>query len=193
MRTTGLFLATLLAVTVLALPLSQAARGGPVRQPLAAPEFTHSDPDEWLNSAPLTLADLRGKVVLVDFWTFDCWNCYRSFPWLKALEGRLAGRGLQVIGVHSPEFEREKVPENVRKKIAEFGLTHPVMIDNDFSYWKAMANRYWPAYYLIDKQGVIRGVYVGETHEGDPQARAVESMLVQLLAESPAAADTRDR
>lgn len=176
--------AAILAVLVLALSVSQAARGGPVRQPLAAPEFTQTGPEAWLNSAPLRLADLRGKVVLVDFWTFDCWNCHRSFPWLKAMEKRLGDRGLQVIGVHTPEFEREKVTDNVRRKVTEFGLAHPIMIDNDFSYWRAMANRYWPAYYLIDKRGLVRAVYVGETHEGDAQAREVERVLLELLAES---------
>jgi thiol-disulfide isomerase/thioredoxin len=184
MKRLSMFFISAFTVIALALPLTQAARGGAVRQPLAAPEFTHASPDEWLNSAPLKLSDLRGKVVLVDFWTFDCWNCYRSFPWLRAMEARLSGQGLQVIGVHSPEFDREKIPENIRKKIAEFGLQHPVMIDNDFSYWKAMANRYWPAYYLIDKQGVLRAAFVGETHEGDEQAKKIEEFLTGLLAES---------
>jgi thiol-disulfide isomerase/thioredoxin len=184
MKRLNILILSTLAVIALALPLTQAARGGGVRQPLAAPEFTHASPDEWLNSAPLKLTDLRGKVVLVDFWTFDCWNCYRSFPWLKAMEERLADQGLQVIGVHSPEFEREKVTENIRKKISEFGLQHPVMIDNDFSYWKAMANRYWPAYYIIDKNGVLRAAFAGETHEGDGQAKKIEQFLTELLAES---------
>lgn len=100
------------------------------------------------------------------------------------MESRLTNQGLQVIGVHSPEFEREKVTENIRNKIAEFGLQHPVMIDNDFSYWKAMANRYWPAYYLIDKKGVLRAAFVGETHEGDEQAKQIEQFLTRLLDES---------
>ena len=184
MKRPSILLLSTLAVIALALPLTQAARGGAVRQPLAAPEFTHTSPDEWLNSVPIKLADLRGKVVLVDFWTFDCWNCYRSFPWLKAMESRLTDKGLQVIGVHSPEFEREKVTANIQKKIGEFGLQHPVMIDNDFSYWKAMANRYWPAYYLIDKKGVLRAAFVGETHEGDEQAKQIEQFLTRLLDES---------
>lgn len=183
MKPMTVLIASTVLVSLLALPLSQAARGGVVRQPLAAPEFTHTAREEWLNSAPLKLADLRGQVVFVDFWTFDCWNCYRSFPWLKDMETRFRDRGLRVIGVHSPEFEREKVTANIRAKIAEFGLTHPVMIDNDFSYWKAMANRYWPAYYIIDRQGVIRAVYAGETHAGDAQAREIESVLEMLLQE----------
>ena len=184
MKPLSILFVSALAVIALAVSLSQGARGGALRQPLAAPEFTHASPNEWLNSTPLKLADLHGKVVLVDFWTFDCWNCYRSFPWLKAMEARLMDRGLQVIGVHSPEFDRERIPENIKKKIAEFGLHHPVMIDNDFSYWKAMANRYWPAYYLIDRNGILRAAFEGETHEGDEQAKRIEQLLTELLGES---------
>ena len=159
------------------LPFASAAEG------IAAPEFTHTEEREWINSVPLTLAGLRGKVVLLDFWTFECWNCYRSFPWLNALEARLAGEDFTVIGVHTPEFEHEKVRSSIEKKVAEFELHHPVMIDNDFSYWRAMGNRYWPAFYLIDKQGKVRAAYVGETHEGDRQARKIEAAIRNLLAE----------
>ena len=148
-----------------------------------APEFTHTAPAAWLNSPPLTLNSLHGTVLLVDFWTFECWNCYRSIPWLKALEERFKNDPFTVIGVHTPEFEREKVLENVRAKVQEFELTHPVMIDNDFSYWRAMGNRYWPAFYLIDKRGLVRKVYVGETHQGDSQARRIQNAVARLLAE----------
>ena len=151
-----------------------------------APAFTHTRASEWINSPPITLESLRGHVVLLDFWTFACWNCYRSFPWLNALEARLHDQGLRVIGVHTPEFEHERIRSNIVKKVKEFGLQHPVMIDNDFSYWNALNNRYWPAYYLIDKQGRIRALYAGETHEGDRQARRIESDIRQLLAEDPA-------
>ena len=173
-----------LALPALLIPMVHPAAGGSLGTPVPAPEFTHQRTDDWLNSKPLALADLRERVVLLDFWTFDCWNCYRSFPWLRDLEQRLQPRGLQVIGVHSPEFEHEKVRANVAAKIREFQLTHPVMIDNDFSYWKAMGNRYWPAYYIIDKKGQVRAVFVGETHAGDAQATAMESLLTGLLAEA---------
>ena len=151
---------------------------------ISAPAFTHTAVDEWLNSAPLTWKDLHGKVVLVDFWTFDCWNCYRSFPWLKAMEERLEPRGLQVVGVHTPEFDHERVRKNVAAKIKEFGLHHPVMLDNDFSYWRALGNRYWPAFYIVDKQGRLRATFYGETHEGGRQARTIEATIKDLLAES---------
>jgi len=147
------------------------------------PEFTNTDRNTWFNSEPVSLQDLRGRVVLVDFWTFECWNCYRSFPWLNALEERLDGEAFEVIGVHSPEFDRESDPQQVAAKIREFGLKHPVMMDNDFRYWRALNNRYWPAYYLVDKKGVIRHLHVGETHEGDARARLIEEQIRDLLAE----------
>ena len=147
------------------------------------PEFTHNAPVDWLNSEPISAESLRGKVVLVDFWTFECWNCYRSFPWLNKLEDKLLNENFTVIGVHSPEFDRERDRAAVAAKVKEFGLRHPVMIDNDFSYWKAMNNRYWPTFYLIDKQGSVRYRFVGETHSGDRQATLIERRIRELLAE----------
>ncbi len=169
--------AALAALAWLALPTSD-ARGNP-----PAPEFTHSAPEAWINSPPLTIADLRGQVVLIDVWTFDCWNCYRSFPWLKGVEERFGPRGLTVVGVHSPEFAHERVRASIERKVAEFGLPHPVMIDNDFSYWKALGNRYWPTYYLVDKRGRLRARFIGETHAGTDRARRVEEAIEVLLAE----------
>lgn len=147
------------------------------------PAFTQSSNDAWINAAPLRVEDLRGSVVLVDVWTFECWNCYRSFPWLTALENRLGGKPFRVVGIHSPEFEREKVHASIAAKAAEFGLHHPIMVDNDLAYWRALGNRYWPAYYVVDKSGTIRARFVGETHEGDAQARAIEQQIVALLGE----------
>ena len=126
---------------------------------------------------------LEGKVTLVDFWTFGCWNCYRSFPWLKQLEARLADRDFRVIGIHSPEFEHERDSARVKEKVREFGLRHPVMLDNDFAFWRALDNRYWPAFYLVDKLGVIRHLHVGETHAGTARARRIEEQLRALLDE----------
>ena len=177
------FCAATVVVALLLAVMFRPAAGGTLPAPLMAPEFTHAASGEWINSAPLTLASLRGKVVFVDFWTFECWNCYRSFPWLKGMEARLEPEGLQVIGVHSPEFDREKVRDNIVAKVKEFGLKHPVMIDTDFSYWNAMGNRYWPAYFAIDRHGNIRAVFAGETHDGDEQAKEIESTLRTLLAE----------
>ncbi len=154
--------------------------------PRDLPAFTQRSAKDWINSPPLTVRDLRGKVVLVDVWTFECWNCYRSFPWLHELEDALRDEAFTVLGIHSPEFERERDRKSVQAKVQEFGLTHPVMIDNDMRYWQALRNRYWPAFYLVDKRGRIRSMYVGETHAGTAQARKIEAELRALLAE-PAA------
>ncbi len=161
------------------------AAGGSLKTPMQAPEFTHSEKQDWINSSPLNIKDLQGKVVLIDFWTFGCWNCYLSFPWLNAMENRLAKDNFQVIGVHTPEFDNEKVRKNIKAKVQEFELHHPVMIDNDSSYWRAMNNRYWPAYYIIDKKGKIRAAFFGETHEGDRRAKQIEQTIKKLLTEQP--------
>ena len=151
---------------------------------LPLPEFTRQQPDAWINSKPLVVNELKGKVVLVDVWTFGCWNCYRSFPWLKDLEARYASQGLQVVGIHTPEFEREKLRQNIVNKVREFGLQHPVMIDNDFSYWRALNNRYWPSYYLVDRQGIVRHHFVGEMHQNTAKAQRIDQQIEQLLSES---------
>lgn len=150
-------------------------------KPYKVPEFTHTKTEEWINSRPLTVNDLKGTVFLIDMWTFDCWNCYRSFPWLNALEKKYSNSSFQIIGVHSPEFDHEKIPTNIKAKVKEFKLHHPVMIDNDFSYWRALNNRYWPTFYLVDKSGDVVYRHVGETHEGDRKALALEKKLQELL------------
>lgn len=149
----------------------------------AAPEFTHTGAEQWLNSAPLSLRALRGQVVLLDIWTTDCWNCYRSFPWLKRVIDRYGGRGLVTIGVHSPEFEREKNRSAIQARLAHYDLTNPQMLDDDFSYWNMLGNRFWPAFYLIDKHGRIREMLVGEQHHGDRSAAAFEQRIDTLLRE----------
>jgi thiol-disulfide isomerase/thioredoxin len=158
------------------------ADGAPMRTPL--PEFTQTAPAAWINAAPLTLADLRGHVVLVHVWAFECWNCYRSFPWLNGLDEKYRGRGLVTIGIHSPEFPQESEPARVLAKTREFGLHHAVMLDNDHAYWRALDNRYWPAWYVVDANGDIRAVVVGEAHAGDQRARAIEAAIDALLAEA---------
>ncbi len=177
------FLALCIAALFLLRPQVEASELLPPGQTISAPEFPRTDPADWLNSPPLRLVDLKGKVVLLDVWTFGCWNCYRSFPWLNTLESRLKDKGLQVVGIHSPEFDRERDLAALKRKAKEFHLDHPIMVDNDLQYWHALGNRYWPAYYLIDKQGHIRARFYGETHVGDPQAKRIEATLETLLAE----------
>ena len=163
--------------------LWEGARAGALSESRMAPAFTHREANAWINSKPLTLAGLRGKVVLLDFWTFGCWNCYRSFPWLNDVEQQFAGEPFQVIGIHAPEFDHERVRDNVIAKVAEFDLHHPVMLDNDLSYWRAIGNRYWPTFYLLDKQGRVRAYTIGETHRGDHNATTIEQKIRELLAE----------
>ena len=116
----------------------------------------------WLNSDPIHLSDLKGNVVMVEFWTFGCYNCKNVEPHVKEWHRKYADQGFVVIGVHSPEFSYEHDLERVRRYIKEHDIRFPVPIDNDFSIWNRYGNRYWPAMYLIDKQGVIRYVRVGE-------------------------------
>ena len=168
----------LLSTLMLALP-SQAEQ----KQPYTIPEFTQSSAQEWLNSKPLTRKDLLGKVTLVDFWTYGCWNCYRSFPWLHGVEKQLKPKGFQIIGIHSPEFDHEKIHANIKKNIKKFKITNAVMVDNDMAFWNLMNNRYWPSYFLVDKKGNVRANFIGETHKGDPQAIKIEAMIAKLLAE----------
>lgn len=116
----------------------------------------------WFNSAPLSLAGLRGKVVLVDFWTLGCSNCIHTLPHVQTWHRRYKDQGLVVIGVHTPEFAFEREPANVQAAIQRFGLGYPVALDNDFRTWNAWHNAYWPALYLIDKQGHVVYQHVGE-------------------------------
>jgi len=118
--------------------------------------------DGWINSEPFTLESLRGKVVLIDFWTYTCVNCIRTLPFLKEWHEKYANEGLVIVGVHSPEFEFEHIPENVEAAVEEFGIEWAIIQDNNFETWQAFANRFWPAKYLIDKNGVIRYTHFGE-------------------------------
>jgi thiol-disulfide isomerase/thioredoxin len=182
-RTTLLIVALLLTLSTAVFVESRRGANAAAVQATPAPEFTSLDPADWINGPPQRLADLRGRVVMLDVWTFACWNCYRSFPWLRGLEARHHRDGLRVIGIHSPELAHERDRAAVAAKVVEFELDHPVLIDNDFRYWDALGNRVWPSFYLIDKQGLIRYRFIGETHAGDTQARRIERAVEALLAE----------
>jgi thiol-disulfide isomerase/thioredoxin len=116
----------------------------------------------WLNSEPLRIAELKGKVALVEFWTFGCYNCRNVEPYVKGWHQKYADKGLVVIGVHAPEFNYERVLANVQRYVREHAIKYPIAIDNKFTTWKDYGNRYWPAMYLIDKRGVVRYLRVGE-------------------------------
>lgn len=135
----------------------------------------------WFNTKPLTLAELKGKVVIVDFWTYSCINCQRTFPYLKDWYKKYKDKGLVIVGVHSPEFEFEKSEKNVAQAIKDFGLTYPVVQDNNFATWRAYDNHYWPAKYFIDKDGVIRYTHFGEG-EYDESERVIQELLKETGA-----------
>lgn len=142
---------------------------------------------EWLNSPPLSAAGLRGKVVLVDFWTYSCINCLRSLPYIRAWADKYRDQGLVVIGVHAPEFAFEKNIANVKAAVKDLGISYPVAIDNDYAIWRAFGNQYWPAHYFIDANGKIRYHHFGE----DEYAQS-EQVIQQLLAEAGHTGVARD-
>jgi len=143
---------------------------------MRAPEITN---DTWLNAQPMSLSALRGKVVMVEFWTFGCYNCRNVEPYVKEWHRKYAGQGLVIIGVHSPEFRYEHDIEKVREYVSKHDIQYAVAIDNDFSTWNRFGNRYWPAMYLIDKGGVIRYVRIGEGGYTE-----TERLIRTLLAEA---------
>jgi cytochrome c biogenesis protein CcdA/thiol-disulfide isomerase/thioredoxin len=158
---------------------------------LAAPLFGAT---QWLNSAPLTSESVRGKVVLVNFWTYSCINCLRSLPHVGAWAEKYRDQGLVVIGVHAPEFAFEKNIDNVRRALSDLGVTYPVAIDNNFEVWRAFNNRAWPARFLIDAAGRIRHREFGEG-EYDRSERVIEKLLAEagalMVSREPIAVDTK--
>jgi cytochrome c biogenesis protein CcdA/thiol-disulfide isomerase/thioredoxin len=134
---------------------------------------------EWINSPALTDDSLKGKVVLVDFWTFDCINCKHALPYVKDWAQKYEKDGLVVIGVHTPEYGFERIIDNVRDKVKEYGITFPVAIDNNYTIWRNFKNQYWPAHYLIDAKGQVR-----LTHFGEGNYETQEKMIQQLLKEA---------
>ena len=154
-----------------------------------APEFVGID--GWLNGDPLTLADLRGTVVLVDFWTYTCINCVRTFPHLRALHDTYEPFGLRIVGMHSPEFEFEKAEANVADAIERYRLPYPVALDNDMATWRAYRNNWWPHVYLIDAGGRLRFDHIGEGGEEQIQHQ-VRKLLREAGSALPAPIDFED-
>ena len=141
----------------------------------------------WLNSPPLTPSGLRGKVVVIDFWTYTCVNWLRQLPYVRAWAGKYAGHGLVVIGVHTPEFGFEHNLDNVRRAVKDMRIDYPVAIDSDYAIWRAFDNYYWPALYFADAEGNIR-----HHHFGEGEYQQSEMVIQQLLAEAVADGAGRD-
>ncbi len=133
---------------------------------------------KWLNSEPLTMEQLKGKVVLIDFWEYTCVNCIRTLPYLKAWHEKYKDKGLVIVGVHTPEFQFAKLEQNVTHSAKKFGLTYPIVIDSDYVVWRSYSNRYWPAKYLIDKDGFVRYF-----HFGEGAYEATEEKIQKMLRE----------
>lgn len=148
-----------------------------------APEFIAGG--SWLNSKPLTMKELRGKVVLVDFWTYTCINCIRTLPYLKSWWDKYKDMGLVIVGVHTPEFEFEHSTDNVAKAVKNFGITYPVMQDNFYATWNTYSNDSWPAEYLIDKSGKIRFKHSGEGDYDASEKHIQELLSVTMPIQNP--------
>lgn len=158
----------------------------------------------WINSKPLSARDLKGKVVLVDFWDYSCINCIRAVPYIRAWAEKYKDSGLVVIGVHTPEFDVEKQQANVQRAVQKFGITYPVALDSDYAIWNGFHNQFWPAHYFIDAKGKVRYEHFGEG-EYDQSERWIQQLLQEANAKPmassmvnvegqgvQAAADTRE-
>jgi thiol-disulfide isomerase/thioredoxin len=147
-----------------------------------APEFRGMD--AWINSEPLTLESLNGKVVLIDFWTYSCINCIRTMPYLKAWYEKYSDNGFVLIGVHTPEFFFEEKYDNVMKAVEEYGLEYPIILDTEGVIWRSFNNRYWPTKYIIDGEGFIRYVHIGEGGY-DETEEVIRNLLVEAGYDLP--------
>jgi thiol-disulfide isomerase/thioredoxin len=152
-----------------------------------APESSHAAAAERLNSRPLRLKDLRGQIVLIEFWAFECVNCRRTVPWMHSMQERFGDQGLVIVGVHTPELPQERAAANVNAAVREQNITYPIMLDADYSYWNALDNRYWPAFYVVDARGDVAAHAVGEMHVGQRRTVEFERQIEQLLRARAAA------
>ena len=178
------------AVVILSAAFAAAVPGGLAAAeraaPPEAPPFPSARAADWIGT-PVSWEDLRGKVVLLDVWTFACGNCRATMPWLKDVRQKYAARGLTLVGVHTPEmiFERER--PKVQAEVKRQGLDYPHLLDNDSAYWNALGAQAWPTVYLVDRCGRLRDRHVGEVHSGAESGRRVEARIEELLAESAGA------
>src|ERR1700743_498061 len=140
----------------------------------------------WINSKPLTAKQLKGKVVLVDFWTYSCINCLRALPYMKAWAEKYKDSGLVVIGVHTPEFDFEKDSPNVQKAVQKFGITYPIALDSNQAIWNSFHNQYWPAHYFLDANGKVRVEHFGEG-KYDESEKWIQQLLQERAAKPMAA------
>lgn len=149
---------------------------------IPAPEFGKAI--DWLNSKPLKMADLKGKVVIVHYFAFNCINCQHNYPWYKETQGKYPASDVVMIGIHTPELQGEYNVSALKKKLAEAGLTHPILVDNDYANWKLYDNRIWPCIYLIDKKGNARFRWDGELEwQGAGGGKIMHEKIKLLMGE----------
>jgi thiol-disulfide isomerase/thioredoxin len=173
-------IASFIASSSIPCAAGEVPREGPAAFEVAAAQDTAPNfvgITNWFNSAPLSIADLRGKVVLVDFWTYGCVNCVNTLPHVTALYNKYRDRGLVVVGVHTPEFPFERSAGNVQAALKRHGITYPVAQDNDSKTWNAYRNQYWPAQYIVDQTGKI--VF---QHAGEGQYEEIDRTVARLLS-----------
>lgn len=169
------YLKTTIAIIALA-TISKFAVAGTLKQPIDAPEFKQIS--NWINSKALVMSEQRSNVVLVEFWAYECINCFHAMPYTKGWYKKYKDQGLVVVGVHTPEYPEEYSSENVTKAISKYGIEFPVAQDNEYATWRAYGNQFWPALYLINKKGKI--VY---RHFGEGNYNETETVIRQLLSE----------
>ena len=167
----------------------------PSNETQQAPEFISEMPDfrgisQWFNSEPITKASLKGKVVLVDFWTYSCVNCLRTLPYLKEWHKKYKAKGLVIVSVHSPEFEFERDPANLKAAIEKLQITYPVAMDNQMATWTAFKNNAWPAHYFIDAEGRIRQIHLGEGDYENSEATIQKLLMERTFKKTAAASPT---
>ena len=149
---------------------------GQITEETKAPTAPELSSGAWINSEPLTLASLHGRVVLIEFWTFACYNCRNTLPTVKKWDAQYRDKGLTIIGVHTPELDYESNVDNLRREIAKLGIKYPVVTDNDYSTWKAYGVEAWPTLFVLDKQGRVRWTHVGEGAY-DETEQVIEKLL----------------
>jgi peroxiredoxin len=154
------------------------------RKTAPAPEFRGVT--RWINSEPLTMAKLRGKVVLVHFWTNGCSNCVNNYPHYRARQERYANKDVVIVGIHTPETPGEREVERIKSQAAKHGLRFPIAVDNDAANWRAWNNRYWPTVYVVDRHGIVRYGWEGElSYNGSNGEETIRNLLDALLLERP--------
>ena len=174
-------LLVLIAVGVAAASRAQFLKPG---ETAPAPEF--HGVTQWINSEPLTMAALRGKVVLVHFWTNGCYNCVNNYPHYRAWQERYADRDVVIVGIHTPETPGERDVERIKAQAVKHGLKFPIAVDNDGSYWKAWNNRSWPTVYVVDRCGIVRYGWEGELrYKGAAGEAMIRKLVDSLLLERP--------